>query len=269
MPRLPACRRLKIATFLKPSVALSCLLLLGLAYALYSGISAIDYQWRWRRAWRYVLYYRDSQWHAGALLQGLKITIQLSLAAAAAALVIGALAAVMRLSPLPSARALAWGYVQFMRCTPLLVQLYLLYFMFGVIAAFDRFTAGIIALALFEGAFVAEIFRAGYFAVPQAQADAAAALGLPRVARWRLVLLPQALPLVLPPLANLFVSLIKHSSIVTIIAVTDLTDTARNVVSDTFMAFEIWLLAGALYISVCFPLAWLIRRWENRLRQAT
>ena len=227
----------------------------------------MDYRWRWRRIPGYFLRESDGEWVAGPLLEGLMVTLQLSLFAGLLATAIATAAAAARLSPRPSLRGLAGGYVQIMRCTPLLVQLYLLYFMLGNVFGLQRFSAGVTALALFEGAFIAEIFRAGINAVPPAQSDAARALGLSVLQRWRLVIIPQALPLVLPPLANLYVSLIKHSSIVTVIAIADLTDAARNLVSDSFLAFEIWLAVGALYISVCFPLAWLITRWEKRLRK--
>lgn len=250
-----------------PLTVLVLLLYLLLAWLLYNGISGIEYQWRWGRIPRYFFIQRGGEWVPGVLTKGLLVTLQLSFLAGVAALGIGFLAASMRLLPLTAGRLIATGYVQFMRCTPLLVQLYLLYFMFGTVFGMPRFSAGVLALALFEGAFVAEIFRAGYLAVPQTQVDAACALGLKRFARWRLVIVPQALPLILPPLANLFVSIIKHSSIVTIIAIADLTDAARNVVAETFLAFEIWLSIGVVYVAICFPLAWLVRQWELHLRQ--
>ena len=224
----------------------------------------LEYSWRWGRIPRYFWRQVGGEWGAGPLLKGLLITLQLSAAAAAAAAVIGLLVAA---GNMPSLRLLARGYVNLMRGTPLLVQLYLLYFMFGNVLAFDRFTAGVAALAMFEGAFAAEIIRGGIAAVPVGQAEAAAALGMGRIARWWRVILPQALPLILPPLANLFVSLIKHSSIVTIIAVAELTDSARNLISESFLTFEIWLTVGAMYVAVCLPLARAIAAWEARLRR--
>ena len=263
---MPPLRR-HLLSLRQPAVLASLLLLGLLGWLLVGGVSQMDYQWRWGRVGKFFLQQRQGEWHAGVLAKGLWVTLKLSLAAGALALLFGLAAAAARLLPLPSLRALASAYVQFMRCTPLLVQLYLLYFMFGSVLGWDRFTAGMMALALFEGAFAAEIFRAGYLAVPQAQVDAARALGLPALRCWRFVILPQALPLALPPLANLFVSLIKHTSIVTIIAVADLTDAARNAVADSFLAFEIWLCVGGLYVALCLPLALLVRRWEERLKR--
>lgn len=254
-----------VARLRRPSSLLSLLALAATAAILYHGVTAMDYQWRWTRVPRYFFHQRDGEWTAGILTRGLIVTLKLSLLAGLLATLIGVIAAAARLFPMASLRAAAWTYIQFMRCTPLLVQLYLLYFMFGNVLGMDRFWAGVAALAAFEGAFAAEILRAGYLSVPQAQADAANALGLARATRWRLVIAPQALPLILPPLANLFINLFKHSSIVTIIAVADLTDAARNVVSETFLAFEIWITIGGVYVAVCLPLAWLTHRWEARL----
>ena len=251
----------------RPAVLLSWLLLVLLLALLINGVAAFEYEWRWQRLTKYFFRQREGEWIAGALTRGLQVTLQLSLLAGALAIVIGLFTALARLSVIPSLRALAWGYVQFMRATPLLVQLYLLYFMFSNVFHLERFAAGTLSLALFEAAFAAEIFRAGYLAVAQGQIDAAQTLGLTRLQYWRFIVIPQALPLVLPPLANLFVSLIKHSSIVTVIAMMELTDTARNLAAETFLTFEIWLCIGALYIMLCFPLAQLIGLWERRLRR--
>ncbi|MDM5147072.1 amino acid ABC transporter permease [Candidatus Persebacteraceae bacterium Df01] len=235
--------------------------------AFYRGVVDMDYRWRWGRLWRYILREEDGGWVPGPLLYGAMTTIKISLLAAALAVVFGLLTTAARVSPQRSFRGLASGYANIMRCTPLLVQLYLWYFIVGSAFGWEQFTIGVFALALFEGAFAAEIFRAGIINVPQAQIDAAQALGLSRARRWRLIIIPQALPLVLPPLANLFVSLIKHSSIVTVIAIADLTDAARNLVSETFLTFEIWLIVGALYVAVCLPLALILGRWETRVQK--
>ena len=246
---------------------LTAAVLSGVGWLIWHGASALDYQWRWGRLPRYFLRQTTDGWAAGPLLEGLGMTMQLSVVAGLAAVVIGGLTAIGAAGRMPSLRLLLRGYVNVMRGTPLLVQLYLLYFMLGGVLNTDRFVTGALVLALFEGAFAAEIFRAGIASVPHGQTEAAAALGLRAPTRWRLIVLPQALPLMLPPLANLFVSLIKHSSIVTIIAIADLTDTARNLAAETFLTFEIWLTVGAMYVMICFPLARLISSWEARLRQ--
>lgn len=239
----------------------------ALIYLLWAGISDFDYRWRWRRAFKYVIDYKQGSWVIGPLLNGLITTIKISFYAILLALLIGVITVIARLSPLLSLRWLSTTYVNFIRVTPLLVQLYLFYFMLNNVIQIGRFESGVITLAVFEGAFIAEIIRSSVINVPQSQLDAANAVGLNRWQRWRLVLLPQALPLMLPALANVLVNLIKHSSIVTIIAVADLTDAARNLISQTFLALEIWLIVGGLYIAICLPLAWGIKRWEDKVRK--
>lgn len=242
----------------------------ALAFLLYHGVANIDYNWHWRRAWRYVVAYDAAagEWVAGALAVGVKTTLQVSAGAAALALGISIAAAAAALSRSHVLRGIVRAYVLLMRCTPLLVQLYLLYFMLGNVLGLERFAAGVFALALFEAAFATEILRSGILSVPQAQLEAARALGLRPLAVWWRIIIPQSLPLILPQMANLFVSLIKHSSIVTIIAIADLTDAARNIISATFLTFEIWLIVGGLYIAICLPLAVVIGKWERQLRRS-
>ena len=229
------------------------------------GASALDYNWQWYRLPQFFGRFDGGEFIAGPLIKGLGVTIGISAAAAVLTAVIGLFIAMLGRAQLRSARGLARAYVEIVRSTPLLVQLYLLYFMLANVFHLDRATAGIVALAFFEGAFAAEIFRAGIEAIPAGQWDAARALGMRKLAIYRLVALPQSLPLILPPLANLFVSLLKHSSIVTIIAVADLTDQARNLISDTFMVFEIWLAVAAIYVTLASLLSLGISRWEKRL----
>jgi polar amino acid transport system permease protein len=126
----------------------------------------------------------------------------------------------------------------------------------------------VLCLAVFEGAFAAEIFRGGIAAIPRGQWEGAWALGLSRQAAYRKVVIPQALRIILPPLAGLSVSLVKHSAIVSVIAVFDLTNEGRNVISDTFMTFEIWLTVAALYLLVTVTLSLAVQGLERRLRGA-
>jgi polar amino acid transport system permease protein len=121
-----------------------------------------------------------------------------------------------------------------------------------------------LCLAFYEGAFTAEIIRGAIVAVRKGQREASQSLGFPTVDMYRDIILPQAVPLMLPPLGGIVVNLVKHSAIVSVIAVFDLTTQARTVVSDTFMAFEIWLTTAALYlvmtIALSLVVAWLERR---------
>lgn len=229
------------------------------------GIDSLDYKWRWRRIPNYFLREENGEWLAGPLLEGLAVTLQISALAALAALAFGLCAVGASFCRLRSLNLLARGYAALMRGTPLLVQLYLFYFMFGNIFGLGRMASGVLALALFEGAFAAEIIRAGVASVARGQVEAALSLNLRPMDRWRRVILPQAAPLILPPLANLCVSLIKHSSIVTVIALGDLTNNARNLATETFFTFEIWFTVGGLYVLLCLPAARLVAFAEGRM----
>ena len=125
-----------------------------------------------------------------------------------------------------------------------------------------------LCLALYEGAFAAEIIRGAIVAVKRGQWEAGRSLGFSEFHLYRDIVLPQAVPLMLPPLGGVLVNLVKHSAIVSVIAVFDLTTQARNVVSDTFMAFEIWLTTAAMYLVVTITLSlgvsWLEHRYRRR-----
>ena len=193
-------------------------------------------------------------------MQGLFVTLQISALAFLATLAAGLVAALLRLSGSPVGRALARCYIEVTRNTPLLVQLYVFYFVLAPILGIGRMTTGVLALGLFEGAFAAEIIRAGIQAVPAGQAEAAASLGL---TQW------QAMRLVVPPLASLMISLVKHSAIVSAIAIFDLANEARNVISDTFMTFEIWLTVAGMYLVVTTLLSLGARWLDYRLSRAS
>jgi polar amino acid transport system permease protein len=156
--------------------------------------------------------------------------------------------AAMKLSASPVARLLASGTVGALRNTPLLMQLFMVYFVAAPVLGMGPFASAVLSLALFEGAYIAEIFRAGMLSIPRSQWEAALSLGMPVSTAARLVVVPQALRLVLPPLAGQLVSLIKDTSLVSAIAVADLTMRARVVITDTFLSFEIWLLTAAIYL---------------------
>jgi polar amino acid transport system permease protein len=233
------------------------------------GATRMNYEWKWGQVPRYILRVVDGEYIPGPLLKGLGVTIEISLASFALALVIGLATALCRLSDSIVARGTARTYLELIRNTPLLVQIYLFYFVLAPILELDRFVAGVLALALFEGAFAAEIFRAGILSVPRGQSEAAASLGLTRAQIYRLVVLPQAVRIMLPPLTSLGVSLIKHSAIVSVIAIFDLANEARNVIADTFLTFEIWLTTAAIYLAVTTTLSLLVSRLETRFARGS
>ena len=172
-------------------------------------------------------------------------------------------------SPLTRMIGDAWarGYVEVVRNTPLLIQVYLVYFALGPLLGLDRFWAAVLALALFEGAFAAEVFRAGLDGVERGQWEAAAMLSLAPRDTYAHVVLPQAVQLVLPPLVNLAVALVKHSAIVSVIAVAELTTAGRNAVSETFLAFEIWFAVAGIYLVLITAMSAGARALEARMRR--
>lgn len=237
-----------------------------LAWLLIDGARNMGYNWQWYRVPRYIVQVFDDEVFLGPLLKGLLVTLEISAYALVLTILIGLGAAVLRLSSSMAGRWLVVGYVEAIRNTPLLVQLYLVYFVLAPVLGMDRFWAGVLCLAVFEGAFAAEIFRGGIQAVRPGQWEGAWALGLSRAQAYRFIVLPQAMRVILPPLAGLAVSLVKHSAIVSIIAVFDLTNEGRNVISDTFLTFEIWLTVAVLYLCVAVTLSLGVGALERRLK---
>lgn len=229
------------------------------------GATAMGYSWQWYRVPPYFARFIDGELIWGPLALGLVETVRISALSLVLALLAGLAAALLRLSASAVGRAMAIGYVELIRNTPLLVQLYIAYFVLAPVLGLDRWWTGVLCLALFEGAFAAEIFRAGIAAVPRGQGEAAASLGLGGWDTQRYVILPQAVRLMLPPLANLAVSLVKHSAIVSVIAVVELTTEARNIISDTYMSFEIWFTVAGLYLLLTATLSLLAGQLERRL----
>lgn len=228
------------------------------------GASRMNYAWKWEQVPRFVVRVIDGQFYPGPLLKGLVVTLEISAVSFLLALVIGLAVALARLSDSIVARGLARIYLEAIRNTPLLVQIYLLYFVLAPILNFDRWFAAVFALAVFEGAFAAEIFRGGILSVPKGQTEAAMSVGLTRAQTYRLVIIPQAVRIMLPPLTSLAVSLVKHSAIVSAIAMFDLFNEARTIVSETFLSYEIYLTTGAIYLVVTLALSLLVTALERR-----
>ena len=246
-----------------------CFLLIGvwLFRAVLAGADGISYDWQWYRVWRYLGRWTDGHFIPGPLLDGLGMTVRIALFGLALAVAAGLGAALLRLSPWPVARGMAHVYVGCLRNTPLLLQLFFVYFLFAPAIGVGPFGAAVLALGLFEGAYMAELFRAGLQSVPRAQWEAGISLGLGVWNTLRLVILPQAVRRMLPPLTSQLVSLIKDTSLVSAIAVADLTMQAQVLIADTFLAFEIWLIVAALYLAltlcVALPARWMERRYAR------
>ena len=205
------------------------------------------------------------KWQAGPLLVGLWTTIWLSAAASVFGLIIGLVTGLCRVSSNITLRQLSIIYIELIRGTPLLVQIFIFYFFLGTVLDISRIVAGIAALAVFAGAYVAEIIRAGIQSIPKGQMEAARSLGLNVPQAMIHIILPQAFKRTLPPLAGQFISLIKDSSLVSVIAITDLTKSGREVITSTFATFEIWFIVAILYLFLTLSLSQVIAWVERRL----
>lgn len=204
-------------------------------------------------------------WRIGPIVEGMIVTIELSVYSLIIALVLGLVVGLMRISANPALRNLAITYIEIIRGTPLLVQIFIMYFFIGTVLDLERFTAGVVALSVFTGAYVAEIIRSGIQSIPAGQMEAARSLGMSYPKAMIYVILPQAFKRTLPPMAGQFINLIKDSSLVSVISITDLTKAGREVVSGSFAPFEVWFTVALLYLLLTSTLSWAIQRLEKRL----
>ncbi len=205
-------------------------------------------------------------WQAGLFIKGLWVTVKLSFFASILALFLGIISGLARPSKNPVLKWLSLFYVESIRGTPLLVQLFIIYFMVGSVLGIDsRFLCGMLGLAIFAGAYVAEIIRGGIESIHHGQMEAARSLGLNHFQAMMYVIMPQVFRRSLPALAGVFISLVKDSSLVSVMALTDLTKAGREVVSSTFMVFETWITVALLYFVVTFLLSYLVKIFEGRL----
>ena len=239
-----------------------------IAWLIYAGAAAMEYRWQWYRVGPFFYRIVDGEFIAGPLIRGIIVTLQLAGVSSVLAILIGALTAIGRMSNSIAGRSIATTYLEIIRNTPLLVQLFMFYFVLAPIFGIDRFWAGVLCLAAFEGSFAAEIIRGGIQAVDRGQYEAADATGLSKFDKYFCVILPQALPLILPPLTGLLISLIKHSAIVSVIAVAELTTEGLNLISDTYMAFEIWFIVAGMYLVLTTSLSVLVNILEVRMNRA-
>jgi polar amino acid transport system permease protein len=247
------------------------LLVLGtvLVWLIGLGASGFGYSWQWHRVPRYLGQVFEGTFYPGPLLKGLGVTIEISAAALMLSLLLGVVTALARLAGTAVGQGIARAYLELIRNTPLLIQIYLLYFVVAPIVGMSRWWVAVLALSLFEGAAMSEAMRAAVLAIPRGHWESAAALGLTERQTYLRVVLPQALRLALPALTGRAVSLVKASAIVSVIAVFDLTTEGRNIISDTFMTFEIWLTVAALYLLITTPLSLGAQALERRLGTPT
>ena len=197
--------------------------------------------------------------------KGLLVTFEVSIVAECLAIIVGLIAGIVRVSNLRIPRLIAVAYIDFFRGVPLLVTLVWLYYGVSLLLHIDisAFSAGVAGLGVTYGAFLAEVFRAGIEAIPKGQIEASYSLGLSRFQTMRHVILPQALRIVFPPLANSFIGMLKDSSLVAILSVTDLMRVGMIVAADTFRAFEAYTFVAVVYYVLTFITARLVSRLER------
>jgi polar amino acid transport system permease protein len=220
------------------------------------------------------------------ILEGLRVTLELTVIAMAIGIVLGAILAIMRLSPNPLVSGGSWLYIWFFRGTPVLVQLL---FWYNIAALYPKigigipfgpsfihadantlitpFTAAILGLGLNEGAYMAEIVRAGIISVPEGQTDAGRSLGMTRLQIMRRIVLPQAMRVIIPPTGNETISMLKTSALVSVIAVGDVLLAATNIYSQNFKTIQLLIVASIWYIvctSVLYVGQYYLERYYGR-----
>ena len=264
-------------------------------YVLVQMGSNLNYNWRWDKIPNYIFKYHTGreEWFANVLLQGLIITIRVSIYASILALILGVILGIARCSQNLVVRMLARTYLEFLRNIPPLVVIFIFYFFLaeqliqaisiedwaysvakmednqlweffcGDMRRFPSLVSGVIVLALFESAFVGEIVRAGIQSIDRGQREAARSIGMNKFQEMRYIVLPQAMRKIMPPMANQFITLIKDSSIISLISVQELTYKTAELVSSTHMIFEAWLTTAAFYFIICFSLSSLFSKLEQ------
>ncbi|MDF9844602.1 putative glutamine transport system permease protein [Paenibacillus sp. PastF-1] len=201
-------------------------------------------------------------------LEGFWGTVLSSVLALIGSFVLGAIIAVFRITTVKGLRWFGTGYVEFVRNIPLLLVVYVFYYGPSAIGfTLDGFTAGTIGLAVYTSAFIAEAIRAGIMAVPKGQMEAARSSGLSYIQTMTNVILPQAIKLVIPPLGNQFINLIKNSSVLTIVAGFDLMYFADSISTETYRTFDTYIFVAVFYLVLTVPLSYGVRVWERRLQR--
>ena len=242
------------------------LLIVLVAWFFLVSTEELGYNWQWYMVPRFLFTFGEDGFKIGPFIEGLLVTLQISGISLVFSFAIGLTTALLRLSNSFVGRAVATFYLETVRNTPLLIQIFFIYFVVGRVISLDRFPAAVLALSLFEGAYASEIFRAGIVSIGKGQWEAAHSLGLSQVDQYRFIILPQAIRRILPPLTSQAISLVKDSALVSTIAIYDLTMRTSEAVSETFMAFELWFTNAALYLCVTVTLSLFVNYLEKRMK---
>ena len=269
--------------------------ILLVVYAVYQVNDVLVYKWNWGRVTNFVIRFdKDSGTYvANLLLHGLATTLRLAVWGTVLATIIGLIMGYWRTCENLTLRIISRCYVELIRNIPPVVFIFIFFFfissqifpalgfdninpdspfvdnaifriMFGDPVLLSNFLAGMVCLAMFEGAYITEIVRAGIQSIPKGQWEASRAIGLSPFNVLRDIILPQALRKILPPLAGQFITLIKDSAIVSLISIQELTFLATEVAASTTKVFETWILVGAMYFVLCYGFALLFAWLERR-----
>jgi len=207
----------------------------------------------------------ETSWTMGPLLKGLLVTLKISGFSAILAFSIGILLAFMRLSKFHFLKDIAIVYITIIRGTPLLVQIFIFYFIVATIFDLERFLAGGLSLGIFFGAYIAEVIRGAIQSIDRGQYEAAKSLGMNYFQTMTFIIMPQALKRALPTLVGEMIALVKDSSLVSIISITDLTKVGREIVANTFSPFETWIIIAGMYFCITALLAYIGGIWEKKM----
>ena len=201
------------------------------------------------------------------LITGAGITIQITAISVGLGLIIGMFVGIARISNVKLLRWLAAIYIDFLRGTPLLVQIFLIYFALPVILEqrVDPFIAAITACGINSGAYIAEIFRAGIQAIDEGQMEAGRSLGMTWVQTMRYIIVPQAFKNIVPPLGNEFIALLKDSSLVSVIGFEERTRRGQLIIARTYGSLEIWISVALIYLVMTLTISRLVAYLEKRL----
>lgn len=273
-----------------------CSVFAGVAFIIFRLTFALEYKWNWSIIPTYLFRFNaeNNTWHMNVLTQGLVTTIKLSIWGTLLAAIFGLWMGLMRTSTRLFNRLIGQSYVELIRNLPPLVLVMIFYFfvsdqifpLLGVEEYFRKhaaepsswlallftepnliipFLSGVITIGLFQGAYITEIVRAGIQTIDSGQWEASSALGLNRLQQMRLIILPQATRIILPPLANEFINTIKYSSIVSIISIQELTFQGLQVMASTQVTYEVLITIATMYLILCSSLSLVVNWLEKRM----
>jgi len=283
----------------KLDVVVTALLLLLAAFIVYRLTMKLNYKWNWSIIPQYLYFFDESEgrWKANVLMQGFYTTLRLTVWSTLLAMIFGFIAGILRTTPRLFNRLVGRSYVELIRNIPPLVLIFIFYFfvsdqimpllgveefirsrspgaqkilgiLFSPPELFTAFLSGVLTVAIFQGAYITEIVRAGIQSLSRGQWEASYALGMSWPQQMRDIILPQALRRVLPPLANEVINTLKYSAIVSVISIQELTFQAMQVMAATQVTIEVWLTVTVIYLAICMLLSFGVQWLEHRLARS-